>query len=204
MNTLKKSVSVIKLIQDNFDKIKFNKTDGTLKDLSQLFDKQINLDGYSFNLNQISECDLTITFINHMEHFYAYDEDKNILYASLIPMYGDDAYNNLTYAIQNYFTEDDLFVHEFTHYLDWTSGNIKKFEPKTKVEYFNHPSEINAYINQGVFKTIMDEDTDKENFNLDRVVGFLHPEFVSLLTKENKKLAKDKINTILSELEVFK
>lgn len=100
------------------------------------------------------------------------------------------------------------FIHEFIHFLDFENKPLTEiFVAKNEKENFTHPSEIKAYLYQGLHELICDlENTPTSIFNKKygnnfesfqkTALKFFHPQFLKHSSDETKKLIKKEIQEV--------
>ena len=120
------------------------------------------LNGVKFNLSQLKEkYDLDILFVNELGRNLAnYDRNNNrIVFFILGQMQKPIKFDNASYLARLRFKpwiEENLFAHEFVHFLDDKrySSSYSFSKPNTSKEYYNSPEEYNAYAQEIIGKAI--------------------------------------------------
>jgi len=190
-------VSELFNIVDNLDNLTFKQVDETI---TIPMHGNFICKGLSFQLSEISDKKLEVIFghDNNQLQMSFYDEDENKLFINILPhskskvSLKTSLKENLP-IIKEKLPNSDIFVHEFTHYIDWSSGNIDSFEPQSKFEYFNHKAEINAYINQGLF-ILLNEFGGEESVIEGFKYRYMFPDFMTALNEDNKKMVSQTLD----------
>lgn len=139
--------------------------------------RKIQLNGIKFNLKQLDKnFDINILFTQTVTKnesaFFSYA--KKMLVFPILGNQNENEFENNKRLVKIRFDlwiDEQLFTHEFTHYLDSLrySKTYNFSSPKSKVEYANSPEELNAH----------------------------YQEIISLLNKQKNKISKMSFNQFL-------
>ena len=110
------------------------------------------------------------------------------------------------------------YIHEFTHYLDIRDQQLDKIsppDPNNNKQYYNHPWEVRAFIQQGLSDIedavevkllnqqklwVREFGMTENQFVANAMRKYLNPEFLRYLTPENKKLVDEELRMLFQEL----
>ncbi len=196
--------NIYKFIVKNINNIEFKPTDETdfIKTNSG---KIIQLIGIKFNLKQLDRrFNVEILLINVVYNHAAFFDEKNNKIGFGILGDTDDFEHNLYLGKLRFksWIEENIFVHEFIHYLD--SLKYKYNFPKNHknlYDYYNSPHEYNAYYNELLNKLLKNKPKIKSltskvflKYALDLM------EFTSFLSDENLKKLKTRLYKLWSRI----
>jgi hypothetical protein len=170
------------------------------------------LKGVKFNLNQLEKkYDLDILLVNRIgkNSNHHYDQNANRLVFFIIPQTSDPLdFENNSYLARlkfNSLIDENLFIHEFIHFLDGNRyGDTYSFsEPKNDNEYYNSPEEYNAYSQEIIKQLIKNKSKLKDlpfEIFLNKTLKFGREEFIFNLNDEYMKKLKNRLYKLYSEL----
>lgn len=202
-------------IKNNIQNIKFTATPND--DESEFVkDSRGNihiLKGVKFNLNQLDKkYDLDVLLVNVIGrggNNHHYDQNANRIVFFIISQtknpldFEENSY--LARLRFNSWIDENVFIHEFIHYLDANryADTYSFSTPKNDEEYYNSPEEYNAYSqeiikevikNKNKLKVLSFDDFLKKSFKFGR------EEFIIKLNDEYMKKLKNRLYKLYSEL----
>ncbi len=178
---------------------------------------QMQLEGCKFNLKQIDKrYDINLIFLPNMFNTtYFFNHAKNYLGFCLLGsknnIFPDEFkdFNNNVYLAKIRFEswiEEDVFIHEFIHYLDSLRyGKTYKFDsPKNDEIYYNSPEEINAIYHEILNKILKNKNKFKKltyKEYLKQALNIPDLEFIENISDDNLRKLKTRLYKIYVSLK---
>ena len=201
-------------IKNNIQTIKFTATpnDDESEFVKDSRGKVHILKGVKFNLNQLDKkYDLDILLVNTIGKGsnHHYDQNVNRIVFFIITQTENpldfEENSRLARLRFNSWVDENLFIHEFIHYLDGNRyGDTYSFStPKNDEEYYNSPEEYNAYSQEIIRKVIKNKNNLiglSFDMFLKKSLKFGRKEFISNLNDEFMKKLKNRLYKLYSEL----
>lgn len=209
----KESKRIYQKIVKNIDSIKFIPTpnDNESEFVKDSRGNVHTLEGVKFNLNQIDKkYDLDILLVHTLgraNHHYDHNANRMVFFILSQTSNKSDFNNNSNLARIRFksWVNEDLFVHEFTHYLDANryKDTYHFSNPENNKEYYNSPEEYNAFSHEIINQILKNKNSlMKLDFNvfLKKVLKYGSVDFIKSLSDNNKKKLKNRLYKIYSEL----
>lgn len=207
-----KAKRIYNKIKNKIQTLNLTPTDDESEFVKDTRGKTHTLKGVKFNINQLDKnYDLDILLVNAIGKGSNHHYDKNanrIVFFILTQTESPIDFDNNSYLARlrfNSWVDENIFIHEFIHFLDENrySDTYSFSTPKNDDEYYNSAEEYNAYSQEIINQAIKNKTKLiglSFDFFLKKTLKFGREEFIANLNGDYMKKLKIRLYKLYSEL----